>query len=695
MILNKNYFCIYFLIFFVNISFSQEKVNITLDTVSTNFLDQILVTATRTPRKSSALPFPVQIITESEIKSTNSLRLNDILNEQTGLITVSDFGGGEGIQMQGLDSQYTLILIDGAPVIGRLSGTLDLKRFSLGNIKQIDIVKGASSSLYGSAALAGVINIITNTPKDGFSGDLNYRAATHKTNDIGASLNYKKNKFGISTYINRLSSGGYNLTDSEVLNTVEPFTNYTFSSKLTYDLSVNTDLYFSAKYYSQKQDYVASEILEGKSNIREWNTHLQLKHIYNNKLKIHFEFYATRYKANEFLGDNTNGIRFSEGFYDQLLLKPEISTTYAFSSNSVFISGMGLKHETLDRSYFTLNPIFNSPYIFVQHDVKPNDNLNIIIGARFDSHSKYKSQLSPKIAFRHKLNNQLSVKGSLGYGFKAPDFRQLYFDFTNATIGYTVLGYNAVSTAIPILQEQGQIANIIVPVSEFEKNLNPESSIGINLGSDYYFNSKLKFEFNFFKNSIKNLIDTRVIANKTNGQNVFSYFNINEVYTQGLEFSMNWKPSNNFKLSTGYQLLYAFDKEAVNSFENGEVFARENPSSPSFELNKSDYFGLFNRSRHTANLKLYYKSINSNIDSNIRLTYRSKYGLLDENGNGYLDSFDTFVNSYIIIDSAINKKLNKNYNIAIGVDNLLNFTDTQNISNISGRIIYTKLNIQF
>ena len=214
MILNKNYFCIYFLIFFVNISFSQEKVNITLDTVSTNFLDQILVTATRTPRKSSALPFPVQIITESEIKSTNSLRLNDILNEQTGLITVSDFGGGEGIQMQGLDSQYTLILIDGAPVIGRLSGTLDLKRFSLGNIKQIDIVKGASSSLYGSAALAGVINIITNTPKDGFSGDLNYRAATHKTNDIGASLNYKKNKFGISTYINSLSSVGYNLTEA-------------------------------------------------------------------------------------------------------------------------------------------------------------------------------------------------------------------------------------------------------------------------------------------------------------------------------------------------------------------------------------------------------------------------------------------------------------------------------------------------
>ena len=64
--------------------------------------------------------------------------------------------------------------------------------------------------------------------------------------------------------------------------------------------------------------------------------------------------------------------------------------------------------------------------------------------------NKYQSQFSPKFAANYKINDQISVKGSIGYGFKAPDFRQLYFNFTNATVGYTVLGYNAVATAIPI-----------------------------------------------------------------------------------------------------------------------------------------------------------------------------------------------------------------------------------------------------
>ena len=101
------------------------------------------------------------IIKKEEIEKTNATRLSDIINEELGLITVSDFGGAEGIQMQGLDSEYTLILIDNQPLVGRLAGTLDLNRISVGNVKQIEIVRGPSSSLYGNNAFAGVVNIIT------------------------------------------------------------------------------------------------------------------------------------------------------------------------------------------------------------------------------------------------------------------------------------------------------------------------------------------------------------------------------------------------------------------------------------------------------------------------------------------------------------------------------------------------------
>ncbi|MBT8270950.1 MAG: TonB-dependent receptor, partial [Bacteroidia bacterium] len=305
------------------------------------------------------------------------------------------------------------------------------------------------------------------------------------------------------------------------------------------------------------------------------------------------------------------------------------------------------------------------------------------------------SQFSPKLAMRYDLSDELALKGSVGYGFKAPDFRQLYFNFSNGVVGYTILGYNAVNTVIPQLESQGQIANILVPLSEFNGQLSPENSVGINLGVDLKPTSNVSMNINLFRNSIDDLIDIRIVANKTNGQNVFSYYNINSVYTQGLEYNLSWKPNENLRISGGYQLLFARDNDAEEAFKNGEVFARENPTAPAFQLDKSDYFGLFNRSRHTANVKLFYKIEKWDANYNIRGVYRRKFGLFDTNGNAYLDTYDDFVDGYSIWDLAINKTFYKNYELGLGMDNVLDFTDPQNISNIPGRIIYGTLIVNF
>ena len=94
-----------------------------------------------------------------------------------------------------------------------------------------------------------------------------------------------------------------------------------------------------------------------------------------------------------------------------------------------------------------------------------------------------------------------------------------------------------------------------------------------------------------------------------------------------------------------------------------------------------------------ANFKIFYTVEKWNANANIRGTYRSKYGLIDTNGNNYLDNYDTFVDGFTIWDIAFNKTLYKNYQLGFGMDNIFNFRDTQNISNIPGRIIYGKLNI--
>ena len=153
--------------------------------------------------------------------------------------------------------------------------------------------------------------------------------------------------------------------------------------------------------------------------------------------------------------------------------------------------------------------------------------------------------------------------------------------------------------------------------------------------------------------------------------------------------------NNRTSLSAGYQLLYAKDKAAQRSFRNGEVFARLTPTSPSFVLNERDYFGLFNRSRHMFNFNLSYSIPKWQFEGNVRGTYRSKFGLYDSNGNGYLDKYDDFVEGYSILDLSLNKIFQENFKISLGIDNFLDFKDYQNIGNVPGRIFYGLAQLNF
>ena len=116
------------------------------------------------------------------------------------------------------------------------------------------------------------------------------------------------------------------------------------------------------------------------------------------------------------------------------------------------------------------------------------------------------------------------------------------------------------------------------------------------------------------------------------------------------------------------------------------------PSSPTFQIQSKDYFGLYNRSKHNFNLKISY-AFKDYFDIYFKSKYRSKYGLSDSNGNNLLDDFDDFVESNLISDISISKNY-KNYILTFGVENLFDYTDRENIPNYPGRIIYSKLNIK-
>ena len=143
-------------------SYSRNIREIGIDSV---YLEEITVMSTsKTERYLSNLPTHVSVVDRHTIENSNTLTLDQLLVEQTGLTIVTDHGNG--LQLQGMDSEYTLFLIDGEPLIGRVAGTLDLSRINLNNIERIEIIKGPSSSLYGSEALAGIVNIITRNPQN-------------------------------------------------------------------------------------------------------------------------------------------------------------------------------------------------------------------------------------------------------------------------------------------------------------------------------------------------------------------------------------------------------------------------------------------------------------------------------------------------------------------------------------------------
>lgn len=666
------------------------------DSLKTQSLNEVVVTATRSERAIADLPVPLTVIQNQQIRNMGSLRLNDVLAEQTGLAIISDHG--TGIQLQGFSPEYTLILVDGEPLIGRTTGTLELNRIAVGNIKQIEIMKGPSSSLYGSEALAGVINIITSRP-DGVNGSFSARYGTNNTSDFSATGNYTKGPLGIYVFGNRYSTDGYDLSPDVEGKTVSPFTNYTFQSKVTYRLSDRTRFSVSGRYFTESQTSLTNVgtpddpvLLDGDGSVKDWNINPYLTHNFSDKLKATFRFYGSKYSTESNLVYQTNGETYDESYFDQTFVRPEIQAEYFFNSKNTLTLGVGRIWESVEATRYDDKMKYQTNYAYTQYEWQPLTKLNILAGARFDDHSAYGSQLSPKLSMQYDLTSWLSLRGSYGVGFKAPDFRQLYLNFTNSTVGYTVLGSQVLQQGMAMLQQQGQIDEVLVDPSTFGE-IKAETSSAFNFGLKLKPSAKASVSVNVFRNDIKDLIDTKAVARKTNGQQVYSYYNIAKVFTEGAEVDASYVLTNSLTLSGGYQFLLAKDKAVVAALKDGNVYARDPETNATRRVNKDEYGGLFNRSKHMANIKLFYEDAASGWSASARVIYRGRYGFSDMNNNTILDTDSEYVNGYATCNLSVAKTFHKWIRLQAGCDNILDYTDQQFIPSLPGRLLWASLNL--
>ncbi|MPR37337.1 TonB-dependent receptor plug domain-containing protein [Salmonirosea aquatica] len=669
----------------------------TVDTLSTNekALDELVVTATRSERELGSLPLPVTVIPRQQIRQMGSLRLNDVLAEQTGLFMVNDHG--TGVQIQGFNPDYTLILVDGEPLIGRTAGTLELSRVAVGNIKRIEIVKGPSSSLYGSEALAGVINIITQNP-DRANSDLSVRYGANRTLDLSASAGFRRKRLGLQLFGNRYATQGYDLSPDTFGSTVAPFHNFTIQPKLTYQFSERTKLAVSQRIFGeiQQNSFAISEggtsrEVAGEGRVHDANTTATLTHRFDQHFRLQARTYFSQYRTESSLAYRTDGVMYDRTFFRQSFLRPELQADWSINAKNLFTGGIGHIAEGVEATRYTQPQRFGSYYAFAQYEYFPTNALQIILGGRFDAHSAYRNQFSPKLAVAYQLTDRLLLRGSAGVGFKAPDFRQLYLNFTNAVAGYSVFGSQELAAGLLRLQQQGQVAEVLSDPSAFGL-LRPESSRAVNLGAQYRTTSGFGASVNLFRNDIRDLIETQAVAQKTNGQSVFSYLNLNRVFTQGgeVEASRRWEAGQSgLTLSAGYQYLEAKDKEVLEKIRNHTLFRRNPETLATERVPRADYGGLMGRSRHSANVKLFYQSPNG-LSASLRGIYRGRYGFGDRNSNTILDSPDEYVRGYVLWHVSAAKTLGC-LMLQAGVDNLLNFRNAAFIPSQPGRLGWLRL----
>ncbi len=677
-------------------------------------LDEVVVTATRTEKSLTDVPIPVAVVGAQQIKSMGALRLGDVLREQTGLSLVADHG--QGIQIQGLGSEYTLLLLDGEPLIGRTAGTLDLTRVAVGNIQRVEVVKGPASALWGSDALAGVVNIITQKPQPGLRGSLRARYGTNRTADFGATLNAGGERMRFTLFGNRYSSAGYALQPASGTATVPPFASYTGQGRFTYSLSERTKFSLSGRYYLENQRSSAptlteagtTEVIAYQSQQTDFNLNPTLTHRFaGDKFFATARLYYSRYHTRENYTYAVDGRYYDATYFTQTFLRPEVQVDYRPRPSQTLTLGTGWQRQTVEATRYDQRQLMQAAYGYTQYDWTPTTRLNLVGGVRYDGPSQYAGQLSPKLAARYQLRPWLALRGSVGRGYRAPDFRQLYLNFSNPTVGYSVFGTNQVQAKVAQLAAQGQLATdpatgqAIVYQSALTQagSLTAESSLATNVG--FLLEPKLASEalsyrltVNAFRNDLSNLIETATVALKKNGQAVFSYRNVTRAYTQGLELENTLRLPRGFAVSAGYQYLVAKDKSVVKALAAGQVFRRNPVSLETERVRPGEYGGLFNRSRHSWNAKLFYESRPHGLTASVRAIYRGRYGFADANANAILDADKEYVRGYLLLNAAASKTLGPWLSAQAGIDNLTNYTDPAYISTLAGRLFYASLSLE-
>lgn len=575
-----------------------------------NVREQVtVVSGSRQEELRESLNTKVDVITAADIKTTGHETVGEALRELPGVLTRrgSETAGSAGEQVQGLDSRQVLVLMDGQPLVGARgikSGVLNLDRQSTFRLDSVEVVKGASSALYGSDAIGGVINLRTKEQTSPFSAFASVAGGNFGAADLKGGIGFKHEKLSGIFSLERHKNNGFDLDPSTFTAEGSGYHRYDAYGRLKYQFTDNFSLNgFVNSYWNNTRRRVAGETGPqlGDTDDESQNYGLNADWAINERTNLQLRGYYSRFDEISHAELYPAGTALQDGNLFERYGKFDATISRLIGERHFLQGGV----EFVTDTYRGFNRLqndegkANTQVIWVQDKIALFDRLSLTLGGRYDHHSIFGSAVSPKVGLNFRVNDMVSLRASWGRGFRAPDLGQLYYQFANTGSFYQVIG---------------------------NPDLSPEHSGSWQVGGEFHTRSRRgRLGLNFFRNDVRNLINSTslgFIASPAQivpvltaagldpalaqfivaGRLLFVYKNLQSVYTQGIEADASYVLPKGFQVSGAYTYLDAQDKSS----------AAANPY-------------LTGRHKHQGHAKFAYSNFEYGFNANLRATFYSSW----------------------------------------------------------------------
>jgi vitamin B12 transporter len=536
--------------------------------------DPVTVTATKTIRKQSETGKVTTVITKEILQNNLGKSLSDVLNQQAGVFIAGAnnvTGSNQDVYVRG--SGKVLFLLDGIPIYdpSTIGNNFDINSIALNSIEKIEILKGAHSTLYGSDAVAGVINIITNKiTKKEVEGYIDVQGGTFNTFKQTFGLNGLTDGTTYNLNINHHTSDGFSAAYDSIGNKkydADGFAQTSFNGSISGNIVKNLHVGVYTQLSNYKADVDGSAFVD--YTIQNINFNGALKSNYKtNKGAIFYNFSLNTANRN-FLNDSFDVSGFSaysKENYSGKSIFTELFTNQKITNNIELLFGADYRKLSSDQDYFSISAY--GPYatkiakdsvqqnmksVFASILIKNKSGFNIEIGGRFNKHSTYGSNTTFTLNPSYAINQQLKIFANVSSAFKAPSLYQLF-------------GPGVANNKL-----------------EAEKSVTYE-------GGMQYASNKINTRIVYFNRNIKNGIDYNL--------NTFTYFNNNTQKDNGVEIELKMT-LNKFTVNANYTY--------VTGGVNTKIFAFNN-STFEYDIKGDTLFNnLYRRPKHNINVNIQYQ----------------------------------------------------------------------------------------